>query len=82
MSATIRARYDGPAAEGVDLTVELDNGEFRQVHVKQGGLLPDDIDGNAVSTAFRDSLLDQDGWSRYRQPATTTKGATGAEKEA
>jgi hypothetical protein len=71
MSA-VRARYSGNSGTGVDITVELDNGEYRNVHVKQGGTLPDDVDGTAISAAFRDNLLAQDGWTKYRQPATSS----------
>jgi hypothetical protein len=80
MSA-IRAKYTGPSGTGVDLTVELDTGENRPVHVKQNGLLPEDIDGTPISAAFRDSLLQQDGWTRYKQPATSTNTAADPQKE-
>lgn len=69
---SVRARYDGPSGTGVDVTVELDSGEIRTTHVKQGGLLPEDINGAAISAAFRDSLLEQDGWTKYKQPASSS----------
>lgn len=68
----VRARYSGNATIGVDVTVELDTGEFRSIHVAQGGLLPADIDGTPVSAAFRDRLLEQDDWTRQRQTSQTT----------
>jgi hypothetical protein len=69
---SVRARYDGPSGTGVDVTVELDTGEFRTTHVKQGGLLPEDINGVAITPAFRNSLLDQDDWTKYQQQSTSS----------
>jgi hypothetical protein len=77
MSA-VRARYSGSSGTGVDLTVELDTGEFRNVHVKQGGLLPEDVNGSPISAAFRDSLLAQDDWTRFRQSAQSSSTKTDA----
>jgi hypothetical protein len=78
---SVRARYDGPSGTGVDITVELDSGEIRTTHVKQGGLLPEDINGVAISAAFRDSLLEQDGWTRYKQPAGSSSTAKSDDKK-
>lgn len=88
MSTTIRARRKGG---DVDLTIELETGEFRQVTVVDGGLLPTNIDGVAIPASLRDQLLEQDGWERFRQPDQTKKAdtasaetspATGGKKEA
>lgn len=76
----IRARYDGPSGTGVDIPVELETGEIRNVHVDQGKQLPTDVDGIAISAKFRDSLLAQDTWSEVRQTTGSDKPAKG-EKE-
>lgn len=75
-----RARYDGPSGTGVDVPVELDSGEIRDVHVDQGAQLPTSIDGQPISARFRDRLLEQDDWSEVRQATGDTKPAKG-EKE-
>lgn len=63
-----RARYDGPSGTGVDIPVELENGETRFVHVDQGAQLPTEIDGTPVRASVRDALLEQkDTWSEVRQ---------------
>jgi hypothetical protein len=62
-----RATYRGPSGTGVDLAVELDNGETRNVHVDQGAQLPPDVGGQKVSAKFRDSLLEQEDWSEVKQ---------------
>jgi hypothetical protein len=62
-----RAATTGLPAPGVDVPVELDNGEFRNVHVDQGAQLPTEIDGTPISASFRDSLLEQDDWSEVKQ---------------
>jgi hypothetical protein len=62
-----RAVYRGPSGTGVDVTVELDSGEFRNVHVDQGAQLPTEIDGQPIRASFRDSLLQQDDWSEVKQ---------------
>lgn len=68
-----RAVYRGPSGTGVDVIVELDNGEFRSVHVDQGAQLPTDIDGQKISAKFRDSLLEQDAWSEVKQATGNDK---------
>ena len=71
-----RAVYRGPSGTGVDLTLELDNGEFRSVHVDQGAQLPTEVDGQPIKASVRDSLLQQDDWSEVRQAtgSDTQKG--------
>jgi hypothetical protein len=54
-----RAMYVGPSQTGIDLTVELANGETRNVHVPHGGDVPTEIDGMKVPATFRDGLLEQ-----------------------
>jgi hypothetical protein len=64
----IKARYTGPAPDGVTLGVVLDDGDLYPYHVKQGGELPQEIDGRKVSTAYRDGLLAQeDNWTKVRR---------------
>jgi hypothetical protein len=62
-----RARYDGPSGTGVDVPVELDNGEVRNVHVDQGSQLPTELDGQPIKASVRDALLLQEDWSEVRQ---------------
>jgi hypothetical protein len=45
----IKARYTGPAPDGVTLGVILDDGDLYPYHVKQGGELPQEIDGRKVA---------------------------------
>jgi hypothetical protein len=71
----IKARYSGPATDGVTLGVVLDDGDIVPFHVKHGGELPQEIDGRKVSTEYRDGLLAQeDNWTKVRrQTASTTQ---------
>lgn len=62
-----RAVYNGPSGTGVDLLVELSDGQLRPCHVDQGGQLPAEIGGVKVSAAFRDGLLEQDDWKPRKQ---------------
>ena len=64
----IKARYVGPSQDGVTLGVVLDDGDIRPYHVKQGGELPQEIDGRKVSKRYRDGLLAQeDNWTNVRR---------------
>ena len=66
----IKARYTGPAPDGVTLGVVLDDGDIHPYHVKHGGELPTELDGRKVSKAYRDGLLEQtDNWSRVKREA-------------
>lgn len=76
-----RARYDGPSGTGVDLTVPLENGESRPVHVDQGQQLPSSIDGQRVPASFRDSLLEQDDWSEVKQATGSETKSSDNEKK-
>jgi hypothetical protein len=65
-----RARYIGGSGTGVTLQVPLADGQTRPVHVEPNHLLPEEIDGQKVPAAFRDSLLDQAAnWSSVQQTA-------------
>lgn len=68
-----RARYTGGSQTGVELAIQLANGETRNRHIPHGGEVPTEIDGIKVPAAFRDSLLEQtDNWSEVKR-------ATGSE---
>jgi hypothetical protein len=73
----IKARYTGPAPDGVTLGVILDDGDLYPYHVKQGGELPTEIDGRKVAKSYRDGLLAQeDNWTKVqRQTSSTAKDA-------
>ncbi len=65
--SNIRARYDGPSATGVELLVELQDGQTYPVQVKKNGLLPEEVGGQSVAASFRNKLLEQEDWSEFRQ---------------
>jgi hypothetical protein len=78
----IKARYTGPDADGVTLGVVLDDGDLYPYHVKQGGELPQEIDGRKVSTAYRDGLLAQeDNWTKVRRDTSTSAKPAGKDGE-
>jgi hypothetical protein len=78
----IKARYTGPALDGVTLGVVLDDGDLYPYHVKQGGELPQEIDGRKVSTAYRDGLLAQeDNWTKVRRDTSTSAKPAGKDGE-
>jgi hypothetical protein len=78
----IKARYTGPDADGVTLGVVLDDGDLYPYHVKQGGELPQEIDGRKVSTSYRDGLLAQeDNWTKVRRDTSTSAKPAGKDGE-
>jgi hypothetical protein len=78
----IKARYVGPAPDGVTLGVVLDDGDLYPYHVKQGGELPQEIDGRKVSTSYRDGLLAQeDNWTKVRRDTSTSAKPAGKDGE-
>jgi hypothetical protein len=80
----IKARLTGGDPEGETLGVVLEDGDIHPFHVKQGGELPQEIDGRKVSKDYRDGLLAQeDKWSRVRRDTgnTGTKTTTTAKAE-
>jgi hypothetical protein len=78
----IKARYTGPDPDGVTLGVVLDDGDLYPYHVKQGGELPQEIDGRKVSTAYRDGLLAQeDNWTKVRRDTSTSAKPAGKDGE-
>jgi hypothetical protein len=78
----IKAKYVGPAPDGVTLGVVLDDGDLYPYHVKQGGELPQEIDGRKVSTSYRDGLLAQeDAWTKVRRDTSTSTSAKPAGKD-
>lgn len=59
-----RARYDGPSGTGVEIDVELSDGQtIRSVHVGRGQQLPAELNGVKVAPEFLDGLLEQEDWS-------------------
>lgn len=73
----IKARYTGPAPDGVTLGVVLDDGDIVPHHVKHGGELPTELDGRKVSIEFRNGLLAQEGnWTRVKRDTTKTATTT------
>jgi hypothetical protein len=79
-----RARYAGPSGTGVELTVPLDDGQIKSVHIEHGHQLPTEIAGQPVSAAFRDQLLAQDDWAEVDQTTgdkTNSKAAKTADEE-
>jgi hypothetical protein len=78
----VKARYVGPAPDGVTLGVVLDDGDLYPYHVKQGGELPQEIDGRKVSTSYRDGLLAQeDNWTKVRRDTSTSAKPAGKDGE-
>jgi hypothetical protein len=74
----IKAKYVGPAPDGVTLGVVLDDGDLYPYTVKQGGELPQEIDGRKVSVAYRDGLLAQeDNWTKVRRDTSTSAKPAG-----
>jgi hypothetical protein len=68
-----RARYDGPSEVGVSLNVPLADGQTVPIQVERGHLLPEELDGQRVPAAFRDSLLEQKAnWSAVDQASGGT----------
>jgi hypothetical protein len=78
----IKAKYVGPGPDGVTLGVVLDDGDLYPYHVKQGGELPQEIDGRKVSTSYRDGLLAQeDNWTKVRRDTSTSAKPAGKDGE-
>ena len=78
-----RARFighpDGAFLESIPVGT---NGETRRATIPYGGELPTEIDGQKVSTAYRDSLLEQkDNWTLVnRATGEDAKGKSTAAK--
>lgn len=73
-----RARYTGGSGTGVDVSVELVDGQNVTVHVDPNHLLPEEVEQGdrkvAVSDSARDRLLEQkDTWSEVDQPSSKPK---------
>ena len=66
MSSIRKARYDGPSGTGVDLNVELADGQVKPVHIDQGHQLPAEIGGVALASGFVANLLSQGDWSEVK----------------
>jgi hypothetical protein len=73
-----RARYSGGSLTGVDVKVELVDGQKVQVHVDPNHLLPEEVEQGdrkvAVLASERDRLLEQKNiWSEVDQTASKPK---------
>lgn len=83
MSTTRTARYTGPSGTGVDLTIRLQDGQERLVHVPHGEALPAELGGVSLDENFLNTLLQQDGWDDQssKQATKPADKPAAAEKE-